>query len=995
MLPRKGVHVSQILSRLRILALLVLPGTALSATSISDANFAVEVGSHGEISSLRIVGDAFPTCYVMNAINSPDQNTTEHQWLGELMFKYRKGAGTAWDSAFTARSANGRTISKESGTKVSVRYTGASGAGSIRDFDVDETYELKDGALVWSIKLSNTSNQSIEFGDVGLPMPFNERWAENETIYETRTTKHSFVGLHGSYITVKRPSGIGNFLLLVPDQTTGAKLEYMDHWRKEEHRGSTWTQDTGNWAAGLNVYYIHSNVIKSTGRGYLPSTSLVLGAGASRTYSFKFRDPASEAELRDILYEEGMVDVNVAPGMIVPQGDVVHVDLHTSKTIGTIEFQNPSTSGAKSVGTLAGDHKIHEFTFTKLGENIVTVNYGDSAKIALQFYVVEQPGAAAQRHATFMVEKTQISNPGRFNDKIFDDWMMDTKSRRDAFTGNQGFAYWMGWGDDWGYTHAQFLAEKNAMMPVASEIKALDDYLEVAVWGSIMKDNHSDFRLHNWLSVPGFTDDYTRGYAYPHVYNTFFGMYRIAKLHPDATTYRNTALTYLKRCYGVMNSLYAFSNNYNFDTGLMGELTTPEIIAALEAEGLTAEAAKIRGYMATKWNNFKSSTYPYGSEYNYDNTGEEAVYTLARMNSNTAIQSKINDKTRACRGWQPVWYYYGVPVTICGENWWQFQYTVALAGAAMDDWMRHHSTTPDLDARGVYAAKLGNFTAINSGQIDSDPANIGTVSWTYQAEKGTLGAQGSAERLGTQNVRTELHNGWRSMSGEADLGLFGALKIISADVANDPVFGLIGYGCDVAKTGGAYELTIKDGIGKRANIIPIKTWISIDQDRIAKLAVAETKDRLAATLAVGKTSAHVAKLSVEGLVAGEYAVYVGGVSAGTFKATTGAAVASIPLSGAATAEVLIQSSSLPLGAERRDRGTAVLRRDGTGWSVACSDAADCPRVRVLGVDGAVLAEVATGAAGVAIPDVGNGMRLIQAVHTDGSTRVLGRIPAIR
>ncbi len=900
-----------------------------SATSMSDANFQVTIGDLGEISSLKIVGDAFPTVYVMNATNSPDQNTADHQWLGEMMFKYRKGAATSWDSAFTSKSANGRTITRNSGTKVSVRYANATGVGSIRDFAVDATYELKGGALVWSITLNNTSNERMEIGDFGLPMPFNERWASNETIYETRTTKHSFVGLNGSYITVKRPSGIGNFLMLTPDASTGAKLEYMDHWRKEEHPGSAWVQDGGNWAAGLNVYYVHSNVIKSTGRGYLPNTSLVLAPGASKTYAFKFHKPASEAGLREILYNEGMVDVNVAPGMIVAQGDVVHVDLHTSKTLGAIEFQHPQTSTSKSVSTVATDHKIHEFKFTKLGENIVTVNYGSGEKIALQFWVIEKPGDAVQRHATFMVEKTQIQSPGAFNDKIFDDWMMDTKSRRNAFTGHQGFTYWMGWGDDWGYTHAQFLAEKNAMMPVASEIKALDDYLEVAVWGSIMKNNHTDFRLHNWLSVPGYTDDFTRGYAYPHVYNTFFSMYKIAKLHPEVATLRNTALTYLRRCYGVMNSLYAFANNYNFDTGLMGELTTPEIIAALEVEGLTAEAAKLRGYMGTKWNNFKGNAYPYGSEYNYDNTGEEAVYTLAKMNNSPTIQAKINDKTRACRGWQPVWYYYGVPVTICGENWWQFQYTVALAGAAMDDWMRYHSSTPDLDARGVYAAKLGNFTAVNSGQISADPANIGTVSWTYQASKGNLGATGSAEKLGTQSVRTELHNGWRSMAGEADLGLFGALKIISSDVAQDPVFGLVGYGCEVERAGVVYTVTPRDGIGQRVNVLPLKLYLQVQQDQI--VASSLSKDRVELSLKSRKAGAHANELSLEGLVAGTYGVWTDGVRTGTVTASVGkTTVVSFPMGAAATTTVVVQSPTTTVEPARPARAFLVVR-DGRSW----------------------------------------------------------------
>ena len=56
-----------------------------------------------------------------------------------------------------------------------------------------------------------------------------------------------------------------------------------------------------------------------------------------------------------------------------------------------------------------------------------------------------------------------------------------------------------------------------------------------------------------------------------------------------------------------------------------------------------------------------------------------------------------------------------------------------------------------------YAAKLGSLTTVNSGQIDASEKNIGTVAWTYQAELGHTGGQGT----GGGNI----HNGWRQMSG--------------------------------------------------------------------------------------------------------------------------------------------------------------------------------------------------------------------------------------
>src|ERR1700753_13335 len=104
-----------------------------------------------------------------------------------------------------------------------------------------------------------------------------------------------------------------------------------------------------------------------------------------------------------------------------------------------------------------------------------------------------------------------------------------------------------------------------------------------------------------------------------------------------------------------------------------------------------------------------------------------------KQNAGTDILRQGYVKTREWRGQEPTCYYYAAPVTLNGENWWQFQYTAALAGYCMDDYLRHYSTTPELDERLSYAAKIANVNAINSGQIDSDPANLGAISWTYQA----------------------------------------------------------------------------------------------------------------------------------------------------------------------------------------------------------------------------------------------------------------------
>ena len=167
----------------------------------------------------------YPTNYVMNATNSPDQNTSDLQWVGELLFSYRVGSGN-WIEASTNRSADVRRKS-QNGNQITVTYNNSANSDGIRNFELTERYSLVEDYVLWEITLKNTGNQDIVFADIGLPLPFNEKWLQsNDVIYETRTLAHSHVAQNSSYMRITRPSGRGKFLLMIPDASTGAGFEY-------------------------------------------------------------------------------------------------------------------------------------------------------------------------------------------------------------------------------------------------------------------------------------------------------------------------------------------------------------------------------------------------------------------------------------------------------------------------------------------------------------------------------------------------------------------------------------------------------------------------------------------------------------------------------------------------------------------------------------------------------------------------------------------------
>jgi Bacterial Ig-like domain (group 4)./F5/8 type C domain. len=230
----------------------------------------------------------------------------------------------------------------------------------------------------------------------------------------------------------------------------------------------------------------------------------------------------------------------------------------------------------------------------------------------------------------------------------------------------------------------------------------------------------------------------------------------------------------------------------------------------------------------------------------------------------------------------------------------------------MDDWLRLEDnglTTDDQKATAArmnYAAKLANLTAINSGQIDSDAENIGAIAWTYQSEMGNLGAQGTGEG--------SLHNGWRQMAGEADLGLFGALQVLSSDVAIDPVFGLFGYGCDVSDNGSTYKVTPLDGLFTRLNFINQKLYVELDRDQYTDAEVAKDNTSIQLTMKNLEKTKHNTDVNITGLAPGTYQVSVGSSVTGSFNVASAntASTITIPLPAAETAAVsIVKGSALP------------------------------------------------------------------------------------
>src|SRR5204863_5767510 len=112
-------------------------------------------------------------------------------------------------------------------------------------------------------------------------------------------------------------------------------------------------------------------------------------SGDSKTYGFRFRWAQDYAGVRDVLYDENLFDVNVVPGMTVPSDLGAMFSLRTHNAIRAIVPEHPDKTKVEYVGERGKDVELYKVRFSRLGENLLKVDYGNGRYLSLEFFVTE------------------------------------------------------------------------------------------------------------------------------------------------------------------------------------------------------------------------------------------------------------------------------------------------------------------------------------------------------------------------------------------------------------------------------------------------------------------------------------------------------------------------------------------------------------------------------------------------------------------------------
>ena len=784
--------------------------------------------------------------------------------LGEVIVRWRAG-GTNWFSV---------TNSEVGKLTVGSRFT------------------VQDNALVWTVQLQNSTEHELEIGDLALPLPI-ARSAPNRSVL----LKHGYVSGHGSFLFWMRSDNVGPHLVLVPSGNTS--LEYWE----------------GSREGGYRVF-IHSAAAgaetRSRGTKWRqPHTRLTLAPkgkrGDAQQYEFKFRWADDLDAVRQILVDEGGLDVQIVPGMTVPSDLFAEFAIRTKHQIKSIEAEFPADTRIETVGR-NGDYQLYRVRFSRLGENRLTVRYGDDRHMYLEFFSTEPLETLIKKRGNFLA-RSQHRDPAKWYEGLLTDWNMETQKliSPDDYAPIPRNRYYAVTCDDPGLGKPAFLAAKNAEFPVQAEVEALDYYITNFVWGGLQQTTsepypYAIYGIPDWKTNRESADTGRNGqrhlwrvYDYPHIIQMYFAMYRVAKDQPQIKTALTTR-EYLQRAYGTARAMFTVPFEIErwsaYGTGFYNELVIVDLIAELNANGMTDEANTLRGFWERKVKNFVNREQDlFRSEYAFDTTGFESTHALAKyamqhadkpgetnFGASLAGAGRFMEKQMTanlfCRGvLEPAYYYLGSDFRGSGGNSYTLTYMAQMGGWAVLDYALNFATNAPPLLRLGYASYLSAWALMNTGTPES---NYG---YWFPGEANDGGAGGGFEPapFGRTWLGQPHHRGSWNFACEIDLGYCGALRTAVTILADDPIFGRFCFGGDWKTVADGIEVIPKDGLRKRfvASLGKETVFVQLDQDRFASKAPIKISGSLSAlsfTLESDNPQKHLAELRVRGLKSGRFTV---------------------------------------------------------------------------------------------------------------------------
>lgn len=795
--------------------------------------------SRGIICSMKRTGDGYQTQYA-----------DEKLGFGAVCLLYENEEGE-----MTEFSPNDQANYREYGVIREENRLIYRGEGSDEKLEIRTEYCLDADILLQNVRVVNNSDACIRLLDVGIRQACHTdfKWGENAS---PNVIGHYHIGGHGSHGAYYRVDGEGPCLIFAPEGDTALRYYDRERWfdPKKNEQDEKAAKEEGK---GFTMLYpfAQKRAARAKEKGARLRTkqkSLLLEPGETADFSFSYFWAEHFRKAGSRMAQRGLVYAISVPGYTVPLDTDIQLCLESDWGENDVQVCMDDSSASlccvRSQKTDAGTVRLfYSFSFASLGEHTVRVRYRNGKTAYLYYFTTEAVETLWKKRASFIASH-QIKDETLWYDGLLCEWNNKTgvQLSPDNYDTIGGWRIYEVSCDDPGLAKPAFLSSKQTVFPNQEEIEALDCYLERFVWGGLQQTTEEPYPygiygIPDWHVLRNSKEEGTRGklhiwriYDYPHIALTWYNMYLTAVRYPDMH-YKQEPLVYLKRAYGTACGLFTIPSEIEdwsaYKTGLYNECVIPKIIEALRQNGMNRQADRLETFWMRKVKFFVTECKDvFGSEYPFDTTGFESTFVLAEDGLRTAVFEKDDSPFAekipyekavwfmesqhkcniACRGYlEPSYFGYGSDYRGNSTHY-LLSYMSQMGGCSILKHALYYEKKPWEMLRLGYGSLLSSYALMNTG---TEKSNYG---YWFSGKENDGAAGGGFEPLyeGKTWLDQPHSGGSWYYSCEIDLGFCGGIRGASCIVAEDPLFGLIGYGAKIRKHQGICTVQRTDAAGK-------------------------------------------------------------------------------------------------------------------------------------------------------------------------------------
>lgn len=694
-------------------------------------------------------------------------------------------------------------------------------------------YEQKDGNLILRFEITNKSDKAQELGALGVPMVFNNI-LEGKTLDQTHIDNVFFdpyIGKDAGYLEVKRLSGHGPVLLLLPEENMS--FEAYRPLLDDETPRSIVFEGFHEWMSLSKAYA--DQEWKSADQWNTP-TSLILKAGESKSFSLRFVlvDEIENIQ-KSLIQNERPVAVGV-PGYVLPKDVDGQLFLKYKRAVKSIKIE---PEGALVVEEKS-KNKNGYFQYTvhgkKWGRARLTVVYEDGLEQSINYKVIKSETSVINDFGHFLTTAQwfdEKNDPFHRNPSVIS---YDYETKKQV---SQDSRVWIaGLSDEGGAGGWLGAMMKELIAPNKEEIQKLEQFVDKTLWGGIQYNTadtlkygvkksvfyyepklmpegtySKDINYKTWAAwdKKG-SDDPGRSFNYPHVAAAHWTMYRLARYHDGLVT--NHAWDwYLKNAYETTIAMTRLAPYYA-QFGQMEGTVFLLILKDLKAEGYTEMANNLESKMKERADHWRTLNYPFGSEMPWDSTGQEEVYTWSVYFGYNDKAKVTMDAILAYMPTMPHWAYNGN-----ARRYWDFLYGGKLS--RVERQIHHYGSAINaIPVLEQFRKTPDNFHLLKVGY----GGLLGGISNITEDGFGPAAFHSYPETLQIDYL-----------SGDYGSGFFGYAVNTATFITNEKEYGWLAFGGNLKEKENEVEVEITTAAKSKIFIAPKKLWLTLDAGTFRKV----------------------------------------------------------------------------------------------------------------------------------------------------------------